>query len=637
MKSFTVIAAIATVLLVALPLLILQSPSDADVGGLVVAWRDDGSPVTRARPVVRWDSFSATLRSIDPVTCGDILSSRMQSNVFEGLYTYHYLQRPPEVIPLLAAALPEISEDRMTYTIPIRKGVLYARNPCFGREANGRCRTREVTAHDFVLTFKRCGDFHIPPALPWSFLNQRVVGITEYRETIEKHYEAGDFSRYDLDVEGVRAVDDHTLRIRLTRPFPQFVFVLAMHSYAPTPREAIDHWLAGTDPPMSEFRNPEGLVGTGPYLLAEYKPKDRIVLARNPDFREDLYPAEGDPGDEELGLLADAGKRVPFIDVLRYDWMPQRYSTWMNFLYGRTDVAAIPREMHQAVITPGQDLTEEWRKSNIYLRKSWAAAIYRIGFNMENEVFAASPSLRQAACLAFDVENYVKILYNDRGKRAVNIIPSALPGHAEAGPGPYFRFDLAAARRKVADAKRELAAAGLLEPDGSIPPLVIDLTRRDRIELHGEFFKHQFRSIGVPLRVVYNDWATQQTKVKNKQSQMFYSGWYADYPDAENFFQLYYSGNIKEGINNTNYSDPDFDRWYEAAAVMPSTPQRMELYVKMARKISEDCPVLLLTEPLNLALFHDWVHNVKFHTMGYGYLKYQRIDPEMRDRLGGRR
>ena len=87
----------------------------------------------------------------------------------------------------------------------------------------------------------------------------------------------------------------------------------------------------------------------------------------------------------------------------------------------------------------------------------------------------------------------------------------------------------------------------------------------------------------MPLRAVYNDWATQQTKVKNKQTQMFISGWYADYPDAENFFQLYYSGNIKEGINNSNYHDPQFDRWYEAAAVMPPTPERMELYVKMAR------------------------------------------------------
>jgi uncharacterized protein (DUF362 family)/Pyruvate/2-oxoacid:ferredoxin oxidoreductase delta subunit len=107
MKFFYVIAAIATALLVALPLLLLQGQSDADVAGLTIAWRDDGTPVTKARPVVRWDSFSATLRSIDPVTCGDVLSSRIQSNIFEGLYTYHYLKRPPVVIPLLAADLPE--------------------------------------------------------------------------------------------------------------------------------------------------------------------------------------------------------------------------------------------------------------------------------------------------------------------------------------------------------------------------------------------------------------------------------------------------------------------------------------------------------------------------------------------------
>jgi len=99
---------------------------------------------------------------------------------------------------------------------------------------------------------------------------------------------------------------------------------------------------------------------------------------------------------------------------------------------------------------------------------------------------------------------------------------------------------------------------------------------------------------------------------------------------------LFYTPNIAKGTNNTNYSNPRFDRWYETIRVMPPGPERMELYVKMIRQISEDVPVLLLSEPQSFLLAYDWVHNVKPHPIGYGYTKYRRIDAELRRKLGGR-
>ena len=635
MKWFYIIAGVVTTGLVAFPLMYLKPEPAGQFDGLVIGYDDAGKPIRKARAVVLYDGYSSTLRSIDPVTCGDVWSSIVQNNTFEGLYTYHYLKRPPAVIPQLAEAMPEISDDGLTYTIRIRKGVRYSRNPCFGTEADGRGKTRTVRAQDFVLSFKRCGDFHIAPALPWSFLNRRVKGLAEFREKT-KAYEPNDFSRYDLDVEGIRALDDHTIRIRLAVRFPQFIYVLAMHGYAPTPREAVDYWLGRSDPPLTEFRKPESLVGTGPYLLKTFEAKNKIILVRNPEFRPDFYPSQGDPGDRELGLLDDAGKRVPFIDAIRYDWMPLEYSLWMTFLTKRKDVAAIPRETFESVITPGKELTDQWRNRRIYLRKSWWPAIYWIVFNMEDKVLGASKTLRQAICLAYDVENHIKVLYNGRGKPAVNIIPSTFAGHAEVGPGPYHRFDLPAARKKLAVATKELAAAGLLGAGGRIPELSMDITRGDKAATLGEFVKQQFRNVGISVKITYNDWSTQQSKVNNKQVQMYTMGWHADYPDAENFFQLFYSVNIAESINDSNYSDPEFDKWYEAARVMPETPERMALYVKMARKISEDCPVLLLSEPLGFSLYYDWVSNVKAHPIGYGFTKYRKIDYDLRTKLGGR-
>jgi len=294
------------------------------------------------------------------------------------------------------------------------------------------------------------------------------------------------------------------------------------------------------------------------------------------------------------------------IDVVRLDYVPEDYSAWMRFLSGQVEASGIPRETFEFVLTPDKKLARKWRKKHIYLSTYESPAVYWIVFNMEDPVVGASKSLRQALSLAYDVENHIKVLFNGRGVRAVNILPRVVKGHDEAGPGPYYRLDLEAAKLKIAQAKAELAEAGVLV-DGEIPELKLDLGSRDRLaRLMAEYMRQQFAKIGVRLKAIYNDWPTLQQKVHNKQAQMYTMGWHADYPDAENFLQLFYS--------------------------------RTAIYARMVNMISEDCPVLLLSEPISYVLYYDWVRNVKHHPVGYGFTKYRRIDTALRRRLtGGRR
>jgi len=603
-----------------------------------------------AGKVVRYGLYGAAVRSLDPATCGDTTSSGFQGDVYEGLYTYHFLKRPAQdwVIPQLAAEKPVVSADGLTYTVKLKKGVKYHRNPCFGPDPTGENEwaTRTVKAEDFVLAMKRVADYHINTGLSWAFAT-RIKGLKEYRKKTRK-YKIGDFSRYDLPVEGMEALDEHTLRITLTEPFPQFRFVLAMHVYAPIPREAVEYWLATEDDgrggrkpiPVenrtTEFREAEQVVGTGPYMWKEFERKSRIVMERNPDFRDDFYPSEGEPGDREAGLLDDAGKKVPFIDVLYYEYTHEASSSWKLFLTRQRDTTGIPKDVFDSIVSPDRDLTSRWRKKGIYMKSYWSPAVYWIVFNMEDPVIGASKSLRQALCASFDVESYLKVLFNNRGRRAVNILPSSFTGWKEAGPGPYAGFDLDLAKRKLADARKELAAKGLLK-NGEIPRLTIDLGGTDgETAKRAEFFKQQFDQIGVRVDYNLNDWPKLQEKVHNKQCQMYTMGWHADYPDAENFLQLYYSPNIEKQTNNSNYANPEFDRLYEKVRVMPDSPERTALYARMVRMISEDCPVLLLTEPQSYVLIYEWMRNVKPHPVGYGYKKYRRIDTKLRHELGGR-
>ena len=151
MKWFYILAAVIVVAMTLTPYWLLSDEGSQSIHSVVTRYAPDGTPVINSSPVVAYDSYSSAVRSIDPTTCGDTTSSGIQGNIYDGLYDYHYLLRPPTVIPSLAEAMPTISKDRLTYTIPLKKGVLFHRNPCFGVMENGTNKTREVVANDFVL------------------------------------------------------------------------------------------------------------------------------------------------------------------------------------------------------------------------------------------------------------------------------------------------------------------------------------------------------------------------------------------------------------------------------------------------------------------------------------------------------
>jgi len=569
-----------------------------------IAGCDNSRPTSDSNEVVTYSAYAAKVRGLDPGDIGDTTSSAVASQIFECLYQYHYLKRPYELIPQLAEDMPQVSEDGLRYTIKIKKGVYFADDRCF---EGGK--GRELKAGDFVFAWKRIANIKYLSKNWWIFDN-RIVGLDEFREytkTVKKGEEV-DYSRV---MEGLQTPDDNTLVINLKKPLPQIVYLLAHLPTAAIAKEAVDYY--GKD----IINHP---VGTGPFKLKVWHRGSYIELVKNPGFRAEYYPSQGAPSDVEKGYLADAGKRIPMIDRVLMVLVQEDPPRWFLFLQGKIDASGIPKDNFNEAIDQKGVLTAEMRERNINLLVFRDPSTYWLGFNMEDEVLGRNKPLRQAISSAVDREKYIHLFTNDRGEVAYGFIPPLMkdydPGIRDFAPTGY---DPEKARRLVKEAEKVHG--------GKLPRLTLSLAGTDAVaRQQGDFYKRCFREAGLDIEIDYMDWPTFQNRIKSKSAQIFQLGWIADYPDAENFLQLFYSKNASPGPNNFNYSNPEFDRIYERASIMPDSAERIELYRRAERIVVEDCPAVFLLHGVAYVLQHDWIFNYKPHAFGYGLTKYRRID-----------
>ncbi len=560
-----------------------------------------------ARPESVYRSETSRIRGFDPALVMDVPSVQAVSKVYEGLVQYAYLDRPYRVEPLLAEALPEVSSDGLEYTFRIRRGIRFQDDPCFTNSAG---RGRELTADDFVYAIKRVADLKVGSSGYWT-LRGRIAGLDAFRSR-----SANGATDYSADVEGLRVPDPYTLRIRLTQPFPALLWMLAMNYAYAVPREAVAFYGA-------DFVNHP--VGTGPYVLKEWVQNYKLEFVRNPAWqasgRVDRYPDTGSADDKARGFLRDAGRPVPFVDRIEQYVVGDPSTQWLMFLAGRLDMSAISRDNWDAVVTVDRELTGPLAGRGIVMDAAPALDVSYIGFNMEDPVLGTNRYLRQAMQSAFDRAQWVRF-QNGRVTPANGPVPPAIRA-PEAGENP-FPFDLAKARKLMEQAGY---------PDGRDPrtgrrlELTLELgagtaDARETAEVLASFMER----IGIVVQPSINNWPTLLKKIEQRRAQMFMLSWLADYPDPENFLQLFYGPNETPGANRCNYRNADFDRLYDEAARLPDGTPRRALYARMERIVMEDCPWLFLHHSMSFSLRHPWLANVKPHDFPYGMIKYYRVD-----------
>jgi ABC-type transport system substrate-binding protein len=638
------------------------------LGGCAGAWNDPYPASDRGGNIL-YTAFTERPKHLDPVQSYTEDEARFTRQVYEPPLQYHYLKRPYTLIPLTALEVPQAVETeggRFTvYTIRIRPGIRYQPHPAFVPEnhslASGRVArlagpydlplgTRELTADDYIYQIKRLASPRLHSPI-FGLMAEYIVGLREFAEGLRKSdtrkQEWLDLRGHKL--QGVEKVDDHTYRVTLKGRYPQFVYWLAMPFFAPVPWEAEKFF---QQPGMAErnYTLDWWPVGTGPYMLTENNPNARMVLMRNPNFRGEPYPADGEPGDAQAGLLADAGRTMPFVDRVVFSREKESIPYWNKFLQGYFDSSAIPSDtFDQAVrVSVGGEvgLTPQMASKGIALRTSVDATIFYLGANWLDNVVGGSSErsrkLRQAIAIAVDWEEFISIFLNGRGQVAHDPLAPGIFGQRIGREGvnavTHAWEEGRARRRPVEEARRLLAEAGY--PDGrdarTGEPLVLYLDTVGRgpgDKPRFDWWRRQFAKLSLQLEIRDTDWNRFQEKIRKGSQQLYILGWNADYPDPENFLFLLHGPQSRarnQGENASNYVNAEYDALFERMKNMPSSPERQRIIDRMVDIVRHDAPWIGGFHPVTYSLAHSWMKNGKPNNMAGNTLKYLRIDVEQR-------
>ena len=647
---------------------------------------------------ILYSSFDQRPKHLDPAQSYSENEYLFIAQIYEPPFQYHYLTRPYTLIPSAATEVPKaVYQDAngqalpdnapvkdiaySIYTIHIKPGIRYQPHPAFAQDEAGRYRyqaltandlrkidtladftytgTRELTADDYVYQIKRLAHPRLQSPI-LGIMTEYIVGLKDYAATLAKAY--NDLAKQGrrgvyLDLgqhplEGATVIDRYTYQIKVRGKYPQLLYWLAMPFFAPVPPEADRFY---SQPGMEEKNLTLDWypVGTGPYMLTVNNPNRQMVLERNPYFHGELYPIDGESGDDKLGLLKDAGKPMPFIDKAVYSLEKEGIPYWNKFLQGYYDASGISSDSFDQAIRMGTQgdatLSEDMQDKGIRLITSVATSTSYFGFNMLDPVVGGygerARKLRLAIAIAIDFEEMISIFRNGRGIAAHGPIPPGIFGTVEgrAGINPYA-YDWVNGkpqRKSIEEARRLLAEAGY--PNGRDEKTGAPLLLNYDVPAGGpddksylDWMRKQFQKLDLQLVVRNTDYNRFQDKMQKGTAQIFQWGWNADYPDPENFLFLLYGPNSKVGMNGenaANYDNPEFNRLFEQMKNMENGPQRQSIINKMIDIARHDSPWLWGFHPKNFSLVHGWYHNAKPNQMANNKLKYIRIDPSLRSQM----
>lgn len=557
-------------------------------------------------------AFPVAETGFDPVRVSDTYSATVNEAIFDRLYTYDYLARPAKIVPMTAEAMPEISDDGRVYVVHLKHGIYFTPDPAFGGKP------RELTARDYVYSFERFAD----PAnrSPWAFLVQdRFVGLD--RE-IEKAKKTGKFD-YDAKIPGLVAIDRYTLRLQLKRPDYLLLYTLAHTAFGAMAREVVERY--GHDLEAHP-------VGTGPYVLAQWRHAAKIVLVANPHYRKEVwnFQSSGEAWDAKV-IAAMRGKAIPQIGRVDISIIEEPQSLWLAFGRGELDVSGVPGTFVTQALDSSNHLLDRWTKQGVMLYRSVLPGIVYASLNFRDPLIGGFSkekiALRRAIIMGYDLPDDIRVLRKGQAVQAQMPIPVGVVGFDPAyrnvnqyDPGmanellDYYGY------RKGADGYRSL-------PDGQRLTLRMATGTSAVDRESDELWKRSMDAIGLRIQFDQGQFSAQIKAARACHLMMWGAAWAADYPDGDDFMQLLYGPNTGQS-NNGCYESKAFDAMYEKSRTLPpDSPEREELYLEMTRLAQVDGAWSLQTSPISNVLIRPWVEGYKRHPILNASFVYMDLKP----------
>jgi len=532
----------------------------------------------------------------DPATYQSTVSGLVTSNIFDTLYRFAYLRDGFVPIPNTAAGPPHLSEDGLEWTIEIRPGIYFADDPAF----NGR--RRELTAADYVYSLKRLADPRWI-SLGYQQLAGRIRGLDELRAEAERT------RRFDdaRSIDGLQVLDRYRLRIRLTRPMPNLLNLLATCQVScAVAREVIERY---------RDRVRDHPVGTGPFRLGRWVRGSRVVLERSLSYREERYDEQAEPGDAQGAAIAAElrGRRLPMLDRIELQLIGEAQPRWLAFLRGEHDLLrGVPPEfLHLAVTGEGRP-APHLAAHGVTLERRPSTGIRYTFFNFDHPVVGGTTpqqvALRRAISLGYDLAAEIAVVQRRHAVPQHSLVAPTANGFEAGFASPLGESNPVRARALLdiygfvdrdGDGYRE-------SPDGR--PLLIELTSTPTgasRELD-ELWRRSMDAIGIRIEFRKLIFAEMIRAVNAGTAMMAAFGWIGASGDALDYAQLLYGPNAGSA-NDARFRWPAYDHLYEQAAVLPDGPDRNRLLREMDRIAAAYAPLRLHSAPRVHDLVQPWV------------------------------
>lgn len=567
--------------------------------------------VQPARKVMQLPIRTDGPKSLDPVKGSTKYDNMACAQFYETLLVNKY-NDPSEMEPLLLAEMPTTNDGGTTWRFRLKPGVRFQDNACF---PGGK--GREIRTDDVFFSLKRLGD-KANQFENWWILSNTILGLDAYVDA----QNAKETFDYDAPVEGFRKISDTEFEIVLSKPVFRFLYTLTMFQTSIVAREAVERY--GED----FGRTP---VGTGPFVLDTWVPKQSLTANKNPTYHEVRYPAASEWTREDRRARLDraGGQLVPFVDRIEFTMYVQDQPMWLEFSQGNLGYTEVPEDYFlEAFDKASGTLKEAYLVNGVRAWNDMLLDFIFRGFNMEDALLggydAKNKALRQAISLAIDLEEINQTFYNGRTVVYDGPIPPGLDGYPENGRAPvsYRGPDLALARQKLAE-------AGYPNGDG-LPPIRFYTSISTINTEMAEMAKRQLARVNIRFEPVFLDFSTLIEAINKKQAGMFGFAWGSDYPDAENNLALFYGPNEAPGSNHFNYKRAEYDAMYERILTMQPGPERTAIYEKMRDMVIEDAVFVGSQARQRYYLINPWLLNAKPTERYHSWYKFLDVDDSKR-------